>query len=545
MTDAEAWAMPIFDAAFGCPRVRSIPCLDTLVSPGAETPEEAEWTAHDRAERLEDLLMRWAGTPSALKKLKAITPDISRLRPMQMERLRKLSGPAGTMDDRDLRSFVNAIDLFYTPTLKYPQGRWFFYVNDTLIFSQDALPYAHIGLTQPMFKLGFRHIPGRLRDVGLVQSMISDVVFMERLMNGQLDAYYLANYGKVFVREGAVVGGLDGKFTDQPHEIIEIARQAPADAVKYDRPLPPDGSALNLLGFISQRLDRKTGGNDPNRGISTPDATLGAQQIALAAGAQRAQGFYREVDAFERKINESALVMMQRLVPHERVERVVGVDRQSEIASFYRASIIETPDSPQTIEVVAKSAPSLSDNAAMKTMQVERWVELQIVSPVEARDMVDLPLPKGSLTGIREDNRRLLRELVPRAAQGEQIPICPWWDHAAMLDAVKQVVTQHDYLSLEPRAQAAVNAFFAQIEAWIVAKARGQAVVANPGAGAPPSDPLAQPPPDPAAGVDGQNLSLSDPQLTNSVTSQNVAGNGLDQLGGSDPGGDGGYGLGT
>lgn len=543
-TDGEVWAMPIFDGAFGCPRRRLIPALDALVSPGAETPEEAEWTAHDRAERLDDLVVQWAATPAAVKKLRAITPDLSRLHPMQVERLRKVAGPAGTTDERDLRTYVRAIDVFYKPTEKHPHGRWFFYVNETRIFQQDALPYAHIDLMQPMFKLGLRHVPGRLRDIGLVQDMISDVVYMERLMNLQLDTMLLATWGKVLVREGSVVGGLDGKFTDQPHEIIEIARQAPADAVSYVRPLPPDGSALRLLDVIAQKLNTKTGVNDPNRGIVTPDTTLGAQQIALAAGRQRAQGFYRKVDEFERKINEAALVMTQRLSPHERVERIVGVDRQAELASFYRAAIVETKDSPQMIAVVAESAPSLSDNAAMKTMQVERWVELGIVQPIEARDMVDLPLPKGALTAVREDNRRLLRELVPRAARGEQIPISPWWDHEAMLDAVRQVVTQHDYLSMEPRARASVDAFFAQIEAWIVAKKRGTAVAENPGAGAPPpTDPLAQPPQD--APPDGQFSSLSDPELTNSVTSQKVAGDGREQLDVGDPGGGGGYGPGA
>lgn len=531
MSDGEAYALPVWDRQLWRPRINVAPCFDILPEPGSETPEDARWVVHDRVEHVDVVRMRWSKPDDASSmdpaikrryaeahaKAKAIDPDYAALHALSAARLQAINVDGAT-DEQDLQQYVRSADWYDMPSPKFPLGRWFAYCNDVLLFWQDSLPYASIGLLQPAFKVGYRHKPGRFRDISLVQDMMADVKYKERLMNWILDHSLLGTWGKVIVDKGI---DTDGIFTTEPHEIIKAdLKNGPPQPVQYIRPQPLGAQAMNPVHYITEQMNTRTGVNDPNRGIVNKNTTLGAQQIALAAGQQRAVSFYRDIDELERQCSEAALVMVQAYGDEDSLRNMVGLDRVEEFNAFMQARIVDDGAAARTIEVVAESSQSLSDNAAMREMQVIARMKVGLITPQEGRDQIELPTQPDALTSQREDTRRLLRELVGRAKRGEPVHVSAWWDHATMIEAARQIATQHEYVDATPRQQAEIDALLWEIERVMTERARGAAEVGAPGGGSRPTQPadvLA----DQGAPVDGQILS---PELTKSVTSGEAMG---------------------
>lgn len=523
--DGEVHAMPIFNWGTGCTEIVRFEAREVFFSGGVEFSDDCEWVASEKWEPLQKIRHRWNPgddkksegrklKSTAYANLKKIEPDISAIPASVRARLDATGGQDRLTTEDDVADFVRTLNVYTLPCDDYPDGCWTIFCNDTPIFTQESLPFAANGLVKPIYTLQYLHKPGLLRGIGLVQQSWSTVAITEDLVNQVVDNIKAGMWGKVLVDSRAVNLDAAGGWTTEGAQIIPWNSTISQKPIQLVQPMAVPQNAMQPVAFFTQKQRELSGLNDPNRGAGNGGAsTLGEVQIDVAAGQNIAQGHYIKIDEWERDIMECLVVLEQQNASDERLQAMIGTDRTAEFQAFKAARFINTGNLTRTVEVVVQSASSLSSNPALKQQQIEWRMANGLMDATQARDVLDEPLPADSMTSNWEDNKRLLRELVVRAKAGQQPQVSPFWNHAAMLQAVGQIVTQDDYIDLPPPQKMAVDQLFAEIEQAWMERTRGAAELAGPGV--PPA-----PPPDPNSANNSQS------GLTSGSTSQKVVTNG-------------------
>lgn len=457
--------------------IQVVPAWECFTNPWAQSIEESPVFMHERPMHIEQVKMRWQGDAKAKRALGSINPDAFSMPELVRERLERSSGIVNgeSLSDDDLKGIVLYREWYAQPTVDKPEGEFRVIVNDVEIY-KGPLPYIAAGITIPFHYIGFLKKPGQFHHLGLIDIMWSTVQLIEALVNQGIEHNALTVWGKWFVHESI---DIDGRLTTEPGEVIPFDANVIAKPAYFETPQPIPPTYMQFVEWLVLQLMELSGVREASRSEIPKRIESGvALAIAQEADKTRARMFHQDVDEWERALVADAIKLEQAYGGEERHAQIIGKNRVAQVRAFAAAKL----SGPGAIDLVVKSSPSLSDNRAIKEMQVERRLELGIIDVDEARERLEELGPEDETVSARRANALLAEENFELLKDGEMVFVEDAWDHRTMWLKFKWIMATHEYLDLDEMTKYRVRQHFNELEFKMVSRMVSMQMVESGGA---------------------------------------------------------------
>lgn len=287
------------------------------------------------------------------------------------------------------------------PSRTYPKGRTVYVAGQTVLFRLDRLPLPFDGCKDPfpVHKIGYRYVPKRLWDKGLIEECLSPQEELNRGLGNLAELFRLYRGPKWFAPKGSIK---NDAITGAPDEVVVYTGDKRPEAV------PPPPLPAWVSEYPQQQIEQMrgvAGQHEVSEGMVPP----GVQAASAIALLQQAESKRTDTPARLGKYGYQNLLkhVLVVLAQYYREPRMLTVPQRG----GKQSTAILQPGQLTPLDVEITLVTGIEDNDAVRTQQVNDWMGV---------GLFQMPLPL-QLAILRDVGQTWLADAIEEAQPAIQM----------------------------------------------------------------------------------------------------------------------------
>lgn len=297
------------------------------------------------------------------------------------------------------------------PSRAFPQGRTVYVAGKTVLFRLDRLPLPFQGCKDPLpvHKIGYRYVPKRLWDKGLIEECLSPQKELNRGLGNLAELLRLYRGPKWFVKKGTIK---NDAITSAPDEIVMYTGNERPEAV------PPPPLPAWVADYPQQQIEQMrgvAGQHEVSEGMVPP----GVQAASAIALLQQAESRRTDTPARLGKYAYESL-LKHVLVVLDQFYREPRMLTKPERGGKQKTATLQ-PGELAPLDVEITLVTGIEDNNAVRSQQVTDWMGVglfQMPLPLQLAILRDVG--QTWLADAIEEAQPAIQEMQQQQAQQQQ-----------------------------------------------------------------------------------------------------------------------------